>query len=100
MTFTSTVDTVISSINADIATLESLLGQTESETLQSINLDIFPAPLFDDATQTWTLYQNTPDANGVYEGQYTLAWTDPALTDSKFVTGEALLKIGRAEIAE
>lgn len=76
MTFTSTVDTVISSINADIATLQGLLEQTESETLQSVNLDIFPAPLFDDTTQTWTLSQNTANASGVYEGIYSLAAAD------------------------
>ncbi len=54
MSTTATIDTLITSAQADQAALGALILQLKSETLRSDDLALIPAPLFDDATQVWT----------------------------------------------
>lgn len=72
MTFYKTLDDVITSTNANTAILRNLLNNTENVTLRSDDLTLIPAPNYDDAADTWTVYQNIPNGEGVCEGVYRL----------------------------
>ncbi len=72
MSINSILDTLIATGNADQATLDALLAQLRSITLQSDDLALTPAPEYDEQTGEWTLIQDTANAQSVYEGIYRL----------------------------
>lgn len=71
MSYESTLDTVIASINTNNDILRSLLKNTEDITLRPGDEDTIP-PIFNDGTSTWTLNQDVANGSGIYEGVYQL----------------------------
>ncbi|MDZ4764149.1 MAG: hypothetical protein SGI73_06305 [Chloroflexota bacterium] len=70
-----TLPTLITDAADDPSKLNAIIADIEGSTLDSDNPTLYPAPTFDAATNTWTLTQSTPNANGLYEGIYTLPGT-------------------------
>ncbi len=71
----STLATLITDAADDPSKLNAIIAEIEGGSLDSDNTTLYPAPTFDAATNTWTLTQSTPNANGLYEGIYTLPGT-------------------------
>jgi len=72
MSFESQIQTLISGASSVISNLNSLVNNNGGGVLKP-DESFSAIPSYDESTDTWTIPQDTADADGVYKGIYTFA---------------------------